>query len=92
MDGNAPPIRLILIGLGIAFIVAGGAVLHIAIAHAPMEFYTETGFNYPYSIFLFVGAGLFHGPFVFLFGLMAYGLGYTLVFAFRLLFQVWPRS
>ena len=82
----ASPARLMLIGLVIACLIAGGAVVHMAMDHEPMEFYGEAGFDYPYAMFLFFG-GMIWGPFVFLLGMLLYGFAYALVFAVQLLLR-----
>src|SRR5687768_6254272 len=82
------PVRLILLALIAACIAAGGGVLYIDVGNKPMVYYSVTqGFNYRYALEFALGGGLYLGPFLFFIGVWLYGVGYALVFGFRLLLK-----
>jgi len=82
----ASPARLFLIGLVTACLIAGGGVLYLDVGHDPMSYYSVTGgFDYQYAIVSALIAGLSLGPFLFLVGLILYGIGCVVVLGFQLL-------
>jgi hypothetical protein len=61
-------------------------VLYLDVGNKPMVSYSLTeGFNYGHAIIFGAMGGLYLGPFLFLIGLMLYGIGYVVVFGLRLL-------
>jgi hypothetical protein len=77
---------IVVIAFVAACVIAGGSVLYLDIGNHPMSYYSVEGvFDYRQAIaFALIGA-LYLGPWLFFVSLMAYGVGYVLVFGFQTL-------